>query len=146
MSWWSDKLGTPPPPPQQQQYPQAYAPAQQYAPAPQYPPQQQQPQQPQFVTFAPGMGVQSNGYMVPYDVAIRGNMKDGAAKFEREVCPECGDPRYFTRASRKLSKINLRTGQTCPPAPICEACGYNGMFEQYASKMADVVGDPQPTN
>jgi hypothetical protein len=133
MSWWSDKLGAPAPPQQTQQY----APAR-----PQYAPQQyQQPQPPQH----PGT-VELGGMQVPIQVLEQGNVKDGAARFEREVCPECGDPRFFTRASRKLSKINLRTGQTCPPAPMCEACGYNGIFEQYASKMADLVGDPQPTN
>ena len=77
-----------------------------------------------------------HGLDIPISVLERGNQKNGAAKHEREHCPECGDARYFTREHRKLRKLNTNTGQMVPPAPICEACGYNGMFEQYGNQAA----------
>lgn len=132
MSWWSDKIngGQQPAPQPQQQYvhPQAYAPAPRYAPQPQ--PHTQGSDQ--MVEFG-GILVRRDGFDY---VMQNGNIKNGAAKHERETCPECGDPRYFTREHRKLRKLNVKTGQMVSPAPICEACGYNGLYEQYGNQVA----------
>jgi hypothetical protein len=123
MSWWADKLNGNAP---QQR---AYAPPPQYVQPqqqPQYAPQYQQPQQPDGIMIAGGF--------VPMHKVVSGNTANGAARFERNTCPECGDPRYFNRDNPKLRKINLRTGESVAPAPLCEACGYNGMFEQFGSQ------------
>lgn len=132
MGWWSNKLGhqpteapaptwTPQPPHQWQPVGHTQQQPQQYA-------QPQQPQQ-QEQYFVLG------GVAIPASKAAAGNPK-GAARHERDNCPECGDPRYFNRDHRKLLKLNTKTGQKVAPAPICEACGYNGLFEQYGNQVA----------
>lgn len=124
---------------------------------PQVPAQQsqgyQQPQQPQYVPQAP------QGYQQPpqqqyqdeeqarqsYGQQAWAAIKSGQAgmsaitglfrgsaqrrQLEHENCPECGDPRFFTRSDPRLAKMNTN-GQRCMPAPVCMACGYTTLFEQ----------------
>jgi hypothetical protein len=56
--------------------------------------------------------------------AARNAITNGQAhKTDREPCPQCGSPQYFSRAT-----TNKRMP---PPAPHCYNCGYNdGMFDQ----------------
>lgn len=54
---------------------------------------------------------------------LRGRSK--ALRAEPERCPECDDPRYFTRNSNKAN------GHA--PAPLCMACGYTGNHIQLSS-------------
>jgi hypothetical protein len=51
---------------------------------------------------------------------LRGRSK--ALRVENQRCPECDDPRYFTRVTQKKN-IN---GVVMVPAPMCMACGYTG--------------------
>lgn len=56
--------------------------------------------------------------------AARNAISHGQAhKTDRDPCPQCGSPQYFSRAngSKRMP----------PPAPHCYNCGYNdGMFDQ----------------
>jgi hypothetical protein len=143
MGWWADKLNGgqqqqapatwTPQPPQQWTPPGHTQQPQGYYPQPQWQGQPQQPQAPQPVEFG---GMIINDGATFFRVMQTGNAKNGAAKHEHGVCPECGDPRYFALTHKKFRKVNLNTGQSCEPAPICEACGYNGLFEQYGNQAA----------
>lgn len=53
---------------------------------------------------------------------------------ETYSCPSCGSAHFFTR--RGQSKMNA-SGISCAPAPVCDSCGYNGMYEQFGSKLVE---------
>lgn len=112
-SWWAKKLGTTPAPRREPMY-------QQPAPvvrAPQY--QQQQPQQQQQI--------QVTGENL-FEAA---KMWQGgeATRTETQPCPQCGSPHFFSRSQ------GIHRGP--PPAPMCDSCGFNGLFTQ---------GDPSSWN
>jgi hypothetical protein len=96
-------------------------------PAPQYrQPNHPQPQQQRPLPQVQQMPQQQQE-MPPVTMenlyAAAGYWQGGQAhKVDREPCPECGSPQYYSRAG------GARRGP--PPAPHCYNCGYNGMFQQ----------------
>lgn len=54
-------------------------------------------------------------------------------------CPECGGNNFFTRST--MGAITTERGRMTP-APICDECGYNGLFEQFGNQ-PDVTGEQQ---
>lgn len=63
---------------------------------------------------------------------MAGQWQGGKGVADAAMCPRCGSDALFSRSTEK--KINVNTGQTCTPAPICYECGYNGMFEQIGNR------------
>lgn len=133
-SFFAKVFGAPQQPPQQQgpqyavpyqpMFPGAIPPGHQPAPLPQpgqyYP---QQPGPPQYdgrqvmAALKAGQITQQQALEMglanpkPFDTARAG---------ETELCPNCGDNRYFTR-------YHLRDKRTrMAPAPLCMSCGYAG--------------------
>ena len=135
-SWFARKLGG------AQPAPQAYVPPpQQYVPPPQPPAYPQQPVYPQ--QFQPQQYQQPQPQQVDGETLLRAAregfidigtaVREGAklwkggkgVKTETTNCPECDSPHFFSRKGRGVRGM--------PPAPICMACGYNGLYEQYGA-------------
>lgn len=125
VSWWAKRLGTAPPP---TSTPDAWN-MPRYAPP--TPSHVQAPQQ-QFVPQMEAPVLDENGQMHMADAIVRWRGGDGTKK-ETQTCPNCGGRNYFSRSSGQGKRIGLmnRSGQACPPAPICFECGYNGIFESF---------------
>ena len=128
--WFAQRLGGGAP--QQQQAPQQH-----YQPQQQYPPST--PQVPQYVVQQPvqqyvevdeayrqSVLQQVRDKILPFSAAAALWRGGKGVKTETESCPECGGNKYFTRRT-------LRTRSGAYPAPICDDCGYNGMFEQFGT-------------
>jgi hypothetical protein len=104
----------------QQRYNQPNQPQINYVPQPQYPQQQHQlpvTQQMPYVPEAPAQVTMEN---------LWDSMKfwkgGKAHQVDREPCPNCGSPQYYSRVEGKRGP---------PPAPHCYNCGYNdGLFQQ----------------
>jgi hypothetical protein len=111
-------------PPQQyaqQQQPQAY----------------QQSQQPaQYDAVALGAAVKAKQVSIHDGIGLALNNPKRfftARAGENQLCPECGDNRFFTRDNWK----DKRTGMA--PAPLCMACGYSG--DVFAGEGHGTIGE-----
>lgn len=131
--WWARKLGggQPQQAPQQYQQPQAYVQQQ-----PPLPPGYQPPPGYQLVPVQPGQvdprwGQPQQGLpavdttQIPKGAVNTENFlhmaqfwRGGKGNREQESCPECGGVMF----RRKVGRLEA--------APLCETCGYNGLFTQ----------------
>lgn len=104
--WYARRLGRQPQQRQSNYPPETYqARPQQYQAAP-----QQQPQQQGYFTVD-----------TAWEAAQYWQGGEGM-KTERNPCPKCGSDHYFSRSNGDPRGPS--------PAPMCYACGYNGMFQQ----------------
>jgi hypothetical protein len=122
-NWFARQLGNARQAPQQPSYPQQY----------QQPPQQYMPQQQQAPT--PQQYYDDEQQRVALGQAGLAAIKAGQAGFsaisglfrgsqkmrqsEQQNCPECGDPRYFTRSA--ITKLNAHGQQCGSQAVVTEA-------------------------
>lgn len=136
--WYARKLGG-----QQQQAPRSSTPPTgpvAYQPPAYVPPYQPatpygQPQAPQQVAPGPPKLTKDNAVEImltrPDVWQGRGlSVKAG----ETHACPSCGSNHFFSRVGQ--SKMNA-SGISCAPAPVCDSCGYNGLYEQFGSKLVE---------
>lgn len=117
--WYARRLGQQAPQQQQPQARQGWTP-----PPPQYAPQQfVQPQptpgQHQMPPQTPPPGSVNHQNFMQMASLWRGGP---AMKSDPGGCPECGSPRYYSRAK------TVSRGPA--PAPHCFDCGFNGLFDQ----------------
>ena len=105
--WWAKRL-----------------PAQPSARQPQYqPPQPQQYQEPVPQYQQPMQPVQQGAVSVENIIEAVAAWQGGeATRTETSRCPSCGSDHYFSRAQ------GAHRGP--PPAPMCYACGFTGLFQQ----------------
>ena len=93
--------------------------------APVAPYQQPAPPQPQYQPQHPQQGYQQPQPQVSVDniiEAVAAWQGGEATRNETTCCPSCGGDHYFSRAQ------GAHRGP--PPAPMCYACGFTGLFQQ----------------
>lgn len=126
--WFAQRLGVAPQ--RQAQPPQQYAapPPQQYPPPQQFQQPQPQYQQPEVTGQQILDAVRAKTAPLGSFVQAMNLWKGGkATATEKELCPNCGGPHYYSRKG-------LGGVRGMAPAPLCADCGYNGgLFDQYAA-------------
>lgn len=126
--WFARKLGN------QQRVP---TPRETFTPQiqqPQHPQQIQQPGFPQPVQHTMGTPMldpnqaKDAQYHIGDAIQVWGGNKSGGVMETKTTgnCPSCGSPHFFSRRN------GLKRGH--PPAPLCDSCGYNGLFEQFGAQ------------
>jgi hypothetical protein len=147
-SWWSQKLnGGTAAPQAPATAPQTYVQRQVTQPQPQVGQQVVSGQQKlDNVSFTEALALAEQGVII-----TQGDPR-GAARFEKDSCPECGSASYFSRTQASGSGsaaggrvMNTQTGLTATAAPICFDCGYRGgIYPQQTGEIyRDVITAPE---
>lgn len=150
-NWWANKLGG-----GGTAAPAAPAPVQRYDQSPAQRVLQPQPDVGQ-VTDDHLIELHKQGLLTDTQLMLErtklhgGNRRNGAARFDTENCPECGDTRYFSRSTASGAGsaaggriLNTTTGETVTAAPICFACGYRGgVIPQQTGELYDSITDTE---
>ena len=77
-------------------------------------------------------GIQTHAQLMEAAAAFQGRVGPKET-MHTGVCPECGHNNFFSRAL----DINGNPKRGLPPAPLCDNCGYNGLFTQSGTTPID---------